>query len=151
MTSEADIPDDERLARFILDARCIRANGGIKPDAFIPSPHTELSVTRRASLTTQEIWERGEQVAASRKKPLIGKACVFAKDVRTTKLEVVPHPLPGNPEHASIRGWLPDKSQQKMVAQLLAMNAKYCKCPATEPRADESQNQQEPAADDPSA
>ena len=50
--------DDESLARFILRQNQIRSDQTVKPDAFIPYPWPDLSVTRHLGLTDDELWER---------------------------------------------------------------------------------------------
>jgi len=54
------VADDEVLARFILHKRYIRNDGTLKPDLFIPHPHTDLSVTRHVWLEESSIWAIGE-------------------------------------------------------------------------------------------
>lgn len=124
------IPDIELLARFVLFDAHIRASGEVKPDAFIPHPYAELSVTRHATLSSAELWTRGEAVATQRGRPLRARADVSAGAVRATGLEVQSDPVPENPEHALILGWPSGKPAQKIQAQLLAKLAATCRPPS---------------------
>lgn len=124
------IQADERLARFVLFARWIRAQGSVKPDAFIPPADLSLSVTRHAELTETELWNRGKAVAAQRTAVLCGRADLLAEGVRTqASLDAIRAPLPDNPEHAHIVGWSKEKPAQKAAAQQLAAIAHYHPAP----------------------
>lgn len=95
----------------------------IKPDAFIPYPWPNLSVTRRLELTDTELWAIGQQIADQRPATLYGRADVQAIDVRKQSLAITPTKEPRN--HADISGWPPDKPSQKMIAQEIAAAAIY--------------------------
>jgi hypothetical protein len=124
--AEPSLADGEQLARYIFRREHIRSQTGeVKPDAFMPHPHRDCSVTRRATLSEMQVWERGEGVAAQRKLPLVGRADVTAGSVRGAGLTPVPDPVEGNPEHANIIGWPAEKAAQKQVAQLLVKSAAY--------------------------
>ncbi len=64
MLSPTHVPpvaSDEQLARFIYSSRHIRnSDNTVKADAFIPHPHTELSITRHLEATEEEIWSEGD-------------------------------------------------------------------------------------------
>lgn len=119
----APVADEEMLARFLLfRGWFVSGTGRVKPDAFIPHPHAELSVTRHADLDEQELWEIGETVAATRKLVLHARADLQTGAVREQGLEVVPAEPP--PHHANITGWARgNKPAQKIVAQELAARA----------------------------
>ena len=68
------VSDEEWLARFILFRNQIRSDQTVKPDAFIPYPYPDLSVTRHLGLTEKELWETGQEVADSRPATLYGRA-----------------------------------------------------------------------------
>lgn len=126
------IGDAERLARFILFRRHVRADGSVKPDAFMPPPNLELSVTRRGDASGHDLWERGAAVAEQRQRTLVGRADIDAVAVRARPpLDVVPAPLPEDPGHAHIVGWPPpaEKGQQKMLAIDLAAAAEFLPAP----------------------
>ncbi|OLE55633.1 MAG: hypothetical protein AUI36_16825 [Cyanobacteria bacterium 13_1_40CM_2_61_4] len=54
------ISADEWLARFILFKNWIRSSDQtVKPDAFIPHPYPDLSVTRHKDLSIQNLWQIG--------------------------------------------------------------------------------------------
>jgi hypothetical protein len=120
------IAAEEWLARFITSSRWIRNHDQtVKPDAFIPYPYPELSVSRHKDLSVQELWRIGQEIADARPVTLHGRADVTAGQVRRQKLEVESRPIPGNLNHASIIGWPPDKPAQKSYAQEIAAVARY--------------------------
>ncbi|MDR5729830.1 MAG: hypothetical protein RB191_20650 [Terriglobia bacterium] len=112
---------NEQLARFVFYKGWIRSSDStIRPDAFIPHPHHDLSVTRHNDLSGQQLWDIGRNIAISRQKPLLGRADVSAATVRCQSLEIAPDPVHDNPNHAIISGWPADKAAQKSIAQQLA-------------------------------
>lgn len=131
-----EVDANELLARFILFSKHIRANDGtIKPDALIPHPHRELSVTRHIDATQDEIWEAGAAVARARSRTLYGRADVAAHDFMEKLLVVKPDPildhpsLPDNPNHANVSGWPDDKGQQRLLAHEIAARASLVRTP----------------------
>jgi len=128
MSDGAVIPsvaDAELLSRFITSSRWIRHNKTVKPDAFIPHPYPDLSVTRHKELTNEQLWQIGQEIADARPTMLHGRADITAKEVRQQKLEVEAKPVPENLNHGSITGWPVDKPAQKSFAQELAAVARY--------------------------
>ncbi len=128
------IPDEELLARFVLHRRHVRADGTVKPDAFIPPRNLKCSVTRHDALSENEIWQRGQDVAAMRKVTLYGRADVKAETVHANGLQPEPVPLDYNPEHCEVIGWASDKPSQKMKAIGLAVAAAYTNPKIRSPR-----------------
>ncbi len=124
---DSEIGYDEQVARFVISKRWIRiANNSVKPDAFIPHPHIELSVTRHKNITTEKIWAHGESVAANRNKTLYGRADVRVGDVRKESIDVVARPIAGeNPNHACLIDWPSEKSHQKQIAQEIVAKTHY--------------------------
>jgi hypothetical protein len=121
------IPNAELLARFVTSSRWYRSGDQtVKPDAFIPYPFPDLSVTRHEGITDAQLWEIGQRIveAVPQRPNLHGRADVTAGDVRITNLEVEPSPVPTNPNHADIIGWPNDKPSQKARAQQLAAMAR---------------------------
>lgn len=117
---------DETLARYVLQRSHIRkATNSVKPDAFVPHPHRELSVTRHLRTTVEEIWSIGGEVASSTGKNLYGRADLAAAECLRQKLGIRADPLPSNPNHANVNGWPADKSAQKAIAQELAAAATF--------------------------
>ena len=120
------VADWELLARFITSSRWIRpSNKTVKPDAFIPHPYPDLSVTRHKELSEEQLWQIGQGIANARPATLHGRADLTAKEVRQQKLEVEGRPVPENLNHASITGWPVDKPSQKSFAQEIAALARY--------------------------
>jgi hypothetical protein len=117
--------DDETLARFVVVRQWVRADRTLRPDAFIPYPWPNLSVTRRSVLSEEMLVTLGEAVARARDKPLLGHAQLEASIPRRASLEVLPDPLPENPLHANITGWPAEKPHQKMIALTLAASARF--------------------------
>jgi len=114
------VSSDELLARFILYKSHLRQDGTVKPDAFIPHPWPDLSVTRHLQLLEADLWMIGWTIARQTAKILHGRADFRAAIVQQHKLEVVAAPVPNNPNHANIANWPHDKPAQKAIAQELA-------------------------------
>jgi hypothetical protein len=129
MIDPADVPSvapNETLARYVLhNSHIRRGDQTVRPDAFIPHPYPDLSVTRHLSATQDEIWELGEGVASQCRKTLHGRADILARDCVDLDLVVNSDPCPGNPNHANILGWPSDKPAQKLIAAQLAANAVF--------------------------
>lgn len=122
----AAVADEEKLARFILSSKLIRnTDQTVKPDAFIPYPYPNLSVTRHLYLSEEAIWGMGQGIADTRKKTLYGRADFYAADVRRQFLKIQSDPSPNNPNHANIIDWPADKPSQKIIAQQLAADSIY--------------------------
>lgn len=120
------VAPDEALARYILhNSHIRRCNGTLKPDAFIPHPHQELSVTHHLAATEQELWTVGEGIAASTGKTLYGRGDVQASTYLTQRLAVKAAPVPANPNHADVAGWPADKSTQKIIAMEISAAATF--------------------------
>jgi len=126
MTDENTLPlvnDHEWLARFILFSNWIRGDQTIRPDAFIPHPYPDLSVTRHVGLLESELWQIGQTVANKRPAKLYGRADVQALTVKAQSLRIEPTPEPRN--HANITGWPADKPGQKIIAIEIAAVAQF--------------------------
>lgn len=118
--TDKSVSPDELLARFILYKSHLRQDWTVKPDAFIPHPWSDLSVTRQLQLQENELWMIGRTIARQTAKTLHGRADFPAAVVQQHKLQVVSVPVPDNPNHADITGWPPDKPAQKAIAQEIA-------------------------------
>lgn len=127
-----DVEADEPLARFILSSRHIRGStDGIKPEAFIPHPHTELSMTRHRDATEDEVWAAGTAIATYQQRRLQGRGDVAANAFIKQDLSIQAAPLlghaslPDNPNHANVTGWpKDDKGQQRLLALEIAAQAR---------------------------
>lgn len=120
------VAPDELLARYVLQSNYFRSSDlTVKPDAFVPYPHRDTSVTRHRDATESEIWDCGRAVAAETDKTLYGRADVVAADCLAHRLTVIAAPLKGNSNHADISSWPPDKPTQKIVALEIAAAAKF--------------------------
>jgi hypothetical protein len=117
------VATDEQLARFILHRSHLRQDWTVKPDAFIPYPWPNLSVTRHLHLSETELWNIARQVARQTEKTLHGRADVQTAAFERQKLLVVPAPVSENPNHANVSGWPLEKSAQKAIAQEIAQAA----------------------------
>lgn len=132
MIDPAHVPpvrDDETVARFILSSSHVRrSNQIVKPDAFIPHPYDNLSVTRHRSTTDEEIWEIGHRIASQQSpvRTLYGRADLRVTHFLNQELRVTPDPTDANPNHAVVSGWPREKPAQKMQAMELASFAVYC-------------------------
>lgn len=119
------VANEETLARYILFSKWVRADNTVRPDAFIPYPYPDLSVTCHAGISDERIWEIGKGVAQERGLTLYGRADVLAGVVRAEQLDPVPAPTAGNANHINIVGWPASKAEQKSRAQKLAAAAPY--------------------------
>ena len=121
-----DITADEALARYVMQSSHVRrSNQTVKPDAFMPHPHRDLSVTRHLATTAAELWSLGEQVATATGKTLYGRADIRAAVCLAQKLVVKSAPTESNPNHADVSGWPADKPAQKIIAREIAATAVF--------------------------
>jgi len=114
------IRSDELLARYIFHNRYFREDNTIRPDAFIPFPYPDLSVTRHLALSGEQLQSIGLLIAAQQNKNLYGRADVMTSVVTGLSLSVQSAPTQDNPNHANIIGWSLEKSEQKIIAQQIA-------------------------------
>jgi hypothetical protein len=117
------VTSNELLARFILHGSHLRQDWTVKPDAFIPHPRLDLSVTRHLHLSEDELWNIARRVARQTSKILHGRADVQASDFERQTLRVVAAPVLENPNHANVSGWPIEKFAQKAIAQEIAQAA----------------------------
>ena len=64
MSNKTELPpiaDDELVARFVLFSKWIRDDKTVRPDAFIPHPYPNLSVTRHRELSEFALWQIGQK------------------------------------------------------------------------------------------
>ena len=125
----ANISLDERVSRFVTSNHWIRpSNNTVKPDAFMPPPDLNLSVTRHIGLSEEVLWGIGQevvsQIAEKRNAALHGRADLTVRSI-ALPLKAESAPLPNNLNHAHITGWPTDKPSQKNLAQCLAAVADY--------------------------
>jgi hypothetical protein len=129
MINPLNVPEvtaDEVLARFVVQSSHIRrSNHSIRPDAFIPHPYPDLSVTRHHLAVESELWSVGEQVAATSGKTLFGRGDFQSSVCHAQRLVVRAAPVAGNPNHANVSGWPSDKPAQKIIAMEIAATAKF--------------------------
>lgn len=131
MLDPANVPrvsSDEMLARFIIFSKHFRpSNNTAKPDAFMPHPRIELSVTRHREATEDELWHEGERVVKIRSdSTLYGRADLTAEAFENEDLSVEAKPIiPENPNHADVIGWPTEKPAQKMKALEIAKKASF--------------------------
>lgn len=133
MIDPGDVPEvngQELLARYVLFRSHIRGSDmTLKPDAFMPPPNLELSVTRHLMASNKEIWHVGESVAEQREKNLLGRADIDTAVCVEQRLAVSAAPIEGNPNHAHVTNWPQDKPAQKSIAQQLAAASNFVKKP----------------------
>ncbi|MBS0263332.1 MAG: hypothetical protein JSS02_15425 [Planctomycetes bacterium] len=121
-----EVESNERVARFIIFSRHYRpSDKSVKPDAFMPHPRVELSLTRHREATMAELWREGERVAALRGAILYGRADVNVEAFLNQQLSVIANPLPENLNHADAVLWPTEKSAQKMKATIIAQQAEF--------------------------
>jgi hypothetical protein len=132
-----EVDSDEKLARFILSKRHIRSSDDtIKPDAFVPHPHNELSVTRHRDATVKEIWDVDKAITEVQQRTLHGRRDTVAAAFLERGLGLQADPiighsnLPDNPNHANVTGWPKnDKGRQRLLALEVAAQAKLVRPP----------------------
>lgn len=123
---ESTIGPEEKLARFVMSGSHLRKQDStVKPEAFIPHPYPDLSVTRHGALSSAQIWERGDGVALARDRPLLGRADTPTRVYLGLRLQIRPDPVEGNPQHAVVVGWPPEKARQKILALEIAANSPF--------------------------
>lgn len=129
-----DVSEDETVARYIVYSRHVRSsNQTVKPDAFIPPPNRELSVTRHHLATDAQLWHIGEQVASVGGLTLHGRADLLVRVIRGQSLEITPDPVPDNPNHANVTKWPAEKPAQKIIAAELTKESVFRACPTLAP------------------
>jgi len=127
----AAVSEDELLARFILYRGYVRKDLTVKPEAFIPHPYPDLSVTQHDDLSEEDLWgiawsiAEEKQLSTGRPSVVYGRADIVTGDVTKQNLQVQPWPTPRNRNHVNITGWPPDKPSQKIKALELAAGARY--------------------------
>ena len=119
------LSDDEMLARFVLKKEWIRSDSTIKQDAFIPPKDLQLSVTRHAGISTEQLIETGKSVAAETSLKFLGRADIETRAVVKNALKAVAWPLANNHNHAHVIGWPADKEARKTIAQELAASTVF--------------------------
>lgn len=128
MSGAAGTPlsDDEMLARFVLKKEWIRKTDNTpKQDAFIPPKDLQLSVTRHAGISTEQLIETDKAVAVETSLQFLGRADIEAGAVIKSALKAVAWRLAKNQNHAHIIGWPADKEARKTIAQELAAAARF--------------------------
>lgn len=126
MSNKTELPpiaDDELVARFVLFSKWIRDDKTVRPDAFIPHPYPNLSVTRHRELSEFALWQIGQSIADKSSRNLYGRADIQSLVVKAHSLRIEPTPEPKN--HANITGWPLDKPGQKIIAQEIAATARF--------------------------
>jgi hypothetical protein len=128
----AYVADDELLARFLRYERLVRANGTVRPEAFMPDSRDlepRLSVTRHLDLSDEELLQNARHVVVQSASKLVGRADFKAFTARRLRLDVVSVPEPENAYHAELRGWPPEKHARKNLALSIAESARFVRCP----------------------
>lgn len=128
-----EVGRNETLSRFILSRSHFRpSDGTAKQNAFVPHPHTALSVNRDLEATVDETWQAGLRVANQRSKTLYGRADALAATYLSQSLNAEAKPLAGNPNHVNVVDWPEDKAAQKNIAQEIAAVATFRATPTQE-------------------
>ncbi|MEK6749543.1 MAG: hypothetical protein AABY83_10100 [Pseudomonadota bacterium] len=123
MNSPEQVPAEEKLARYVFQSNHLRQDGTVKPDAFVPHPKANLSVTRHIGLNEGQLRDIGIHIAVQRQKRLLGRSDINASAFLSQGLRVLSAPVAGNPNHANVEDWPTDKAAQKSIAQQIALIA----------------------------
>jgi hypothetical protein len=126
------LSSNEWLARFILHKNYIRQNLTVRPDAFIPHPWADLSVTRHLQLSEKQLWTLGRCVAQPSAKTVYGRADFQVAVADRLNLKVTSNAQLNNPNHAIITNWPADKPSQKAMAQEIAAHVGLAKIAPSE-------------------
>lgn len=130
--SQERVDNMELIARFVVRKEWVRADNTVRPDAFVPPQDLNLSVTRHISLSIEDLWNRGLVFAETQAKALLGRIDAAAENIRAARqpdIDVVPHPILGNPQHAHIVGWPSTKPEQKLIAQRISAQSVFVQPP----------------------
>jgi hypothetical protein len=122
----------EIVSRFLTQSDWIRQDDSVRPDAFVPHPYRDLSVSRVLSLNDDQVWEIARRVAASIPKRLHGRLDSPA-GLYADPLWVAASPIDENPNHADVTGWPKEKPQQKIIAQQISAKAGKARRVLTKP------------------
>lgn len=124
---QAEVGDEEFLARFLVRGGGRYKNGTVKPAAFLPHPKdNKTSVFRHEPSAEAELKKVALEQFPSHVK-VGGVVFIKAKDVRKTKLNVVSEEPPMR--HADLVGWPlsydgdMDIAKNNNLAQLLLKEA----------------------------
>lgn len=119
------VANEEMLARYILYSRWVREDQTVRPEAFIPHPYPDLSVTRHTGISEERLWQIGQEVAQDVGRTLYGRADLTTQTVRSAELDPISAPTAENANHVNIVGWPANKAEQKSRAQKLAADSHY--------------------------
>lgn len=125
MPGAGPVAPEELLARYVFHRSYVRHDGTIRPEAFVPHPYPDLSVTRHIGLTDDGVWDIGRTIASAMIRTLLGRADLSTDAILGSGLTVLAAPTSTNPHHANITGWPAEKSAQKIRAQRIAVAARY--------------------------
>ena len=120
-----DVEPTEITCRYIISRSHLRQDKTVRPDAFVPHPYEELSVTRQRETTSIELWVIGRSVALQCGKQLHGRADVEVATFIGYGLTVVADPIASNLNHANVIDWPSEKAMQKSIALLIAATCKF--------------------------
>lgn len=119
------IDGNERLSRFVLHRKNIRADLTVRPKAFIQRTGVPLSVFRTSTLPEDEIWLIGEEIVAKpTNRTLYGRSDFCAQLVYNLRYKVEPetsiHPL-----HADIMQDTDGRDDMLFLANELSVKSKF--------------------------
>lgn len=118
---------EELISRYIFEKTHFRSDNSVKHNAFMPpKDKLEVSVYRIKGLSTDEIWQIGnEYVAQQRGKDLLGRADILAEHAYRHGLDIKPDTHP-HPRHANISGFPAGNNEKvRMLALELAACASF--------------------------
>lgn len=119
-----EVFENENLVRFILSKSEFSASTmEVKPTAFVPYSHTELSMNRQREATIDETWTCARTVARLREKSLYGLVNVPVSACIEVGLVVKAAPIEGNPNHVNV-GPFPSSNRQDQMAIALKLRAR---------------------------
>lgn len=116
---------DETVARFIYSTNHYAASKRrVKPTAFDPTPHPELSVAHSTGLSDPEIWRLARQTLTldTVRTAVYARADIRVAEFLAIKLKTIrdDHPFE---RHANVSGWpeIADQNERKRTWKGLAL------------------------------
>ncbi len=124
MVDENVVDHTENICRYLFQTgHFVASTGRVKYGGFLPAPNGQTSVFRTSDLTSEQVWDIGQQfVAIPRNLTLKGKADIIASQVFEENLLIEPDTNP-HELHANIINWPEQRSEKILVAKKIAVKA----------------------------
>lgn len=127
------VENHERLSRFFFFSKWFTpSTKRISPNAFVPHPYINLSVSCTQGLTEAEIWETGKVTQNLLREPrkLYARGDISTKHILTERLQLIRDDKPLY--HANISNWPEDREIQREIAVRIVAQASLSMNPSHE-------------------